>query len=417
MVLNWCVSLSAVAMLAGGIGYYFGKTDVLGNKGLVRLADPGVDRPTEGAVTQSLSHEPPLLQAGLQTTTATPTKVPYFSESDYARAAPSSFFRGRFKPGMPRVVIATWCTEDLMTRFMNEVYWKSCYAHAHGFDVLFTGVRPNVSGVKVYEANVLGSDSRTWYGDENMWPWVPIIKALLMSGDYDYVWYVGGDVLIQEINLDFPVWAWDTGKGHDITVMDQQYNEWGLNLNGLLIKPTQWSIDFLDTLYAHRKNFNLQGDNGPYMETILYYLNMERQGQGFRPYQDTCWPLLIQDRPSGIINAEDDKEGTHHYQDLNKAYATCFFKEFDRLAGFFSFRDSTNIGFSKTMGKDAKPWANCWSLLRMYTDWETNCFALHWNGLQKFGRPQGIVGTCPDPTFDWAADPNNADNHRRPKYH
>ena len=79
-------------------------------------------------------------------------------------------------------------------------------SHVHGFDVLFTGVR-NVSGMKKVDSSV------GYYSDENMWSWLPILKAHLKSGQYDYVFYLGADVLIQEIHLGFPVWMYDRGHG------------------------------------------------------------------------------------------------------------------------------------------------------------------------------------------------------------
>ena len=49
-----------------------------------------------------------------------------------------------------------------------------------------------------------------------MWAWLPILRERLLSGKYEYVFYTGADVLIQESHLDFPVWQYDTG--HDIMV-------------------------------------------------------------------------------------------------------------------------------------------------------------------------------------------------------
>jgi len=312
---------------------------------------------------------------------------------------------------MPRVLISTWCTENLLEKFKNEVYWKSCYAHTHGFDVDFTG-RRMVSGVKPYTGNVTGGEAG-WYSDENMWGWVPSVRQQLASGQYDYVFVMGGDTLIMTENLDFPIWAYD--RGHDITVMDQPASDYGLNENAFLLRASDWTLMFLDTFYAHRKNFNLQGDNGPWMETLLTFLGREAETARRPGYNDSCLPILVLDKPCGVYMKDDQA----NYQTLNSLYSECFFKELDRLAGPYGMRSSKHIGFSNTQRNDSLPWANCWNEVQYgrppWEDWPNKCFALHWSGT-KYDAAHNVSGECPDPSFAWDTSRYNIDNAMRGRY-
>jgi len=299
----------------------------------------------------------------------------------------------------------TWCTEDTLTKFYDEVYWKACYAHLHGFYVEFTGVM-KVTGTPK-------SGATEWYSDDNMWAWIPIMKERLTSGLYDYVINLGADVLITQTFLHFPVWQWD--EGHDITIMDSSKNlsEWGMNQNAILFKPSTWTLAFLETLYGFRKNFNLQGDNGPFMETLLKHLGHEAEANNRTGYTDDCLAYLVLQVPATTIIKRDPEE----YRALNLRYSNCFYDNLDRLAGPFGHRKSNHIGFTKLFAKDQLPWANCWSAVSLYfPDYvRANCFALHWNGLQKLKVARTrLVGKCPDARFNWSRSAYNVDNPERP---
>jgi len=353
-----------------------------------------------------------LLQRDPSTTISSP---PHFADADCNHLRQWRPSESHSCKVMPRVLIFTWCTEDHLTKLMNEVYWKSCYAKTHGFDVEFTGTK-NVTGLPVFNDSGAGSsDPLPWYSDENMWSYLTQLRGHLTSGKYDYVFFVGSDVLFLQPHLDFPLWLYD--GGHDLTIMDQgsdKDNIWGFNANGLLLKASAWSVNFLDVLYEHRHVFNLQGDNGPYMETILTHLGLEQAAKGHRGYEQTCHSLLVLDKPASYYVASNGGE----YASMNAKYSLCFFAELDRLAGPFGQRVSEHIGFTKTEsnGTAMLPWANCWSDVREHhPDWPSKCLAAHFNGLPK---PNGAVveGKCPDPTFDWDSSPYNVQNPVRPTY-
>merc|ERR1719379_3150560 len=292
-----------------------------------------------------------------------------------------------------------------MTRYINEVYWKSCYAHAHNFDIEFIGT-VNVSGVKSF------SKDDGWYSDEMMWGYLPRLREHLVSGKYDHVFYLGADVLIQEAHLDFPAWFWN--KGHDLTIMDQSRYFAGYNLNALVFKATEWSVKFLDTLYEHRKYFNLQGDNGAYMETILQMLSLEYEElHGVSAYDGGCSTALRLEKPTAVYLATNDPV----FGVKLGVYTDCFFNMLDRMAGVYGQRNSKHIGFTSTIKQGHLPWANCWSYVRAsWGGWDKECFALHWNGPKYAGVKSEVTGKCPVPSFDWDNNPYNVNNPNRPKF-
>eukprot|EP00930_Biecheleria_cincta_P018725 TRINITY_DN14487_c0_g2_i1.p1 TRINITY_DN14487_c0_g2~~TRINITY_DN14487_c0_g2_i1.p1 ORF type:complete len:767 (+),score=70.73 TRINITY_DN14487_c0_g2_i1:81-2303(+) len=326
----------------------------------------------------------------------------------------------------PRVLIYTWCTENSFKLFLNEAHWKHCYAHAHGYDILFSE-HLNVSGVKKYTKTV--SDfSTAWYSDDMMWAWNRDVKRYLFSGKYDYVFNVGADVLFLRNYLDFPVWAYDTG--HDITIMDQDYVSYGFNQNAVLFKPTEFTRDYLDLHYGYRRDFWLQGDNGPWMEVMLVYLGQEAEAAGRPGYTNSCAELGILTKPSALIVQENLTKAII----INTKYSRCFFQELDRMVGTINSRNSLHIGWSKSAivtnneerlprdndllsSKNVMPWANCFSWVRQtWTDFEHNCFAHHWNGVKTDTRDSVVDGKCPDPTFDWKNSPwNFANRAQHPK--
>mmetsp|Transcript_47441 Transcript_47441/g.84000 ORF Transcript_47441/g.84000 Transcript_47441/m.84000 type:complete len:474 (-) Transcript_47441:75-1496(-) len=337
---------------------------------------------------------------------------------------------------LPRVLIYTWCTEDTYSKFTNEVYWKACYAHAHGFDIVFTPSK-NFSGTIQWDWSKDKDggqrDVDQWYSEENMWAWWHDIQQYLFSGKYDYVLMMGADTLIQESNLDFPAWAWDTG--HDVTVMDQYHfkypDSYGLNENVLLFKPSSFSKAFIEECFEFRKGFHLQGDNGPYMETLLTVIGREVEATGREGYNKKCYQYLKLEAPASVVL----KEETKRWMKLNDDYSRCFFSELDRLIGKYGARTSKNIGFTPTylwdsaLGKvllpsDARekpnypgPWANCWSSVRKWWTYPAkNCFAFHWNGPKDPDMFGYVKGQCPDSTFNWKASPYNPEN-RAPVSH
>eukprot|EP00930_Biecheleria_cincta_P018729 TRINITY_DN14487_c1_g2_i1.p1 TRINITY_DN14487_c1_g2~~TRINITY_DN14487_c1_g2_i1.p1 ORF type:complete len:791 (-),score=68.62 TRINITY_DN14487_c1_g2_i1:29-2377(-) len=325
----------------------------------------------------------------------------------------------------PRVLIYTWCTENSFRMFANEAFWKGCYAHAHGYEVVFSD-KLNVTGVKKPLVADAGGFSDKWYSDDFMWAWNRDVQRYLFSGKYDYVFHVGADVLIHSMHLDFPLWAFD--KGHDITIMDQDYVSYGFNQNAVLFKPTAFTREFLDLHYEHRTDYWLQGDNGPWMEAMLVYVGREAEAHGRPGYGHICAQHGILSMPSSellrVNMALTVEKAT--------AYSTCFFNELDRLAQTFGNRVSTHIGWSKVWMKNGyedivpedndllnskrvvMPWANCFTHVRdHWKGWQQNCFAFHWNGVKSADRKQDPTGTCPDPSFDWRSSPWNYANRQK----
>mmetsp|Transcript_13975 Transcript_13975/g.24504 ORF Transcript_13975/g.24504 Transcript_13975/m.24504 type:complete len:628 (-) Transcript_13975:180-2063(-) len=371
-----------------------------------------------------------------KTTPTTTTSLPYFNASDwdqFVKWKQRVPFEGN-KP--PRILIYTWCTEDTFVKFQNEVYWKSCYGHLHGYDVVFSD-KKNFSGMAEYKGPGIGQLS-DWYSEENMWALWSDIQPYLKSGKYDYVFMMGADVLIQGAWMHWPVWAWD--RGHDVTVMDQHHFpfrwSYGLNENDVLFKATDFTLQFINEVFEFRKGFHLQGDNGPYMEGILRTLGRIAESEGREGYHQECYPLVQIDKPSVLSFSSG------WWERRNDQFDTCFFKQLNRMTGSYGYRNSKGIGFYPTfIGFDGKavlpkeflpgtsapyvppehvhypllplgPWANCWSSVRTFWNkpW-MNCFAYHWNGPKdpsKHGTVSG--GTCPDPTFDWANNPYNPAN-------
>jgi len=306
----------------------------------------------------------------------------------------------------PRVLIYNWGTEDVRTNFVGSIYWLSCYAHQHGFDIVFDSSKEGLTGVKT-------DTTSTWYANENMWGWVPGIQRYLFSGKWDYVIYVGIDVLVNGANIGFPIWFYD--QGHDITIMDQPgdglYAITGYNENAVLFRPTEFVRRFLAELFEFRKDFYLQGDNGPYMEMMLRILSREATAEGRAGYLDQCLPTLK------LEMSLAEATGFHDwFEARNAKYVTCFFKALDELAGIYGYRKSKHIGFSPLYYGNATgfyryehlpdkltPAANCFHLLRRDLDfhpWQ-NCLFFHYNG-DKMGQFHQIRGgRCDDPTFDW----------------
>jgi len=326
--------------------------------------------------------------------------------------------------------------------FQNENYWKSCYAHLHGFDVVFS-TKMNFTGTAKYHGPApKGKDGAfvaSWYSEDNMWAWWSDIQNYLFSGKYDYVFMMGADVLVQYYWFDWPVWAWD--RGHDISVMDQDHFSYhlayGLNENNILLRPTNFTKDFILEAFEFRKGFHLQGDNGPYMETILRTLGRIAASEGRMGYYEMCYQWLTLPKPS-VMMLNDLWWGNR-----NDQYDACFFNELERLVGGYGYRKTRGIGFYPTyIGFDGDalvpenfknesppkvpkehphssivplgPWANCWSSVRL--SWKRpdyNCFAYHWNG-PKDPSQHSVVsgGKCPDPTFNWDTNPYNPANRR-----
>lgn len=338
-----------------------------------------------------------------QTTKSTTTRSPYYhyyyGHSDCARfqswSGRKGFLKGRSCGNIPRVLIFTWTTEDTYTLLENEVYWKACYAHAHGFDLVITdeGHLNNVS----------------YYSEANMFGWVLPIKKYLLAGVYDYVFLMGGDVLINAVNLDFPLWAYN--DGHYLSIMDQGYSPLGFNENDLLFRVSSaesvaWSEQFVTMMFSHRVRHSLQGDNGPYMENLLILLGREAESKGFHGYDNICNESLVKDRS---VRQFIHDFGWQAVGEWNLNYSNCFFKQLDMLAGPWNKRTSRQIGFVSWNDKTL-PLANCWTSV-----WQVNrterCFAFHWNG--GTGREDGAhpaTGGCPDPTFNWSASLYNRRN-------
>lgn len=308
--------------------------------------------------------------------------------------------------GLPRVLLFTWCTEDSYLRYVNETYWKLCYAQVHGFQVVFTDEMKDVNGVKRWN----GTSGEEHDTDRLMWAWAFAIKPYLLSGEYDYVFVLGADVLINSPNLHFPAWALDTG--HDLTLMDQHFDSWGLNANGMLFRPTRWSVQFIDDMLSHRGDFNIQGDNGPFMEAILMALGREASEAGKPGYKDTCRELLKIPQSAAHMSNSDQVA----YTKFNEAYSKCFFYQLEQMTGNWNSRSSKHIGFSPTHGTNMLPWANCWSEVRArWEGWQKNCLTIHWNGYKGPGYQHSVTGQCADAAFDWSASPYNPVNRKKGK--
>mmetsp|Transcript_163093 Transcript_163093/g.313273 ORF Transcript_163093/g.313273 Transcript_163093/m.313273 type:complete len:794 (-) Transcript_163093:4-2385(-) len=335
--------------------------------------------------------------------------------------------------GLPRVLIYTWCTESTYYRYINEVYWKTCYAHAHGFDIVFTSEKnfPNARGWNWPMFVHLG------YGVEeiNAFAWVKGVHDYIDSGEWDYVFMMSLDTLIQEHQFDFPVWAWD--RGHDITLMDQYHFVWpdshGLNVNGILFKNTDYTKQFLADVFEYRHGFYLLNDQGPFMVTMLIHLGREAKEKGKMPYLHACTNWMRLHEPyDNILNKEYQK-----YAKIAEHFSHCFFRELDRMVGTYGFRFSAHFGFSTTFNLQPSgnrilpeyyekpsqlgPWSNCWRNVRKW--WphpEKNCFAYRWNGPHMVLIPTEkamydfVQGQCPEPTFDWWWSPFN--NRMRGQY-
>lgn len=315
--------------------------------------------------------------------------------------------RGKFSE-IPRVLIYCWCTEDTHVTFVNAIYWLSCYAHAHGFDIVFTS-EMNFTGTKHMKGEINGSQG--WYSDQYMWAWVAALPQYLFSGNYDYVFVLGVDTLPNAYNMHFPVWAYD--QGHDITIMDTHYWPIGMNENAMLFKPTNFTKKFLEEFFEWRYNFLIQGDNGAWMEMLLIAIGREDKN---RPYYGNCaMHLGLGEYSSAWLNDHD----LNKLIKQNRLYSDCFFHALDILAGSFGHRKSRHIGFSPTyyapnpqaiyqyvdLPDKLTPWANCFNYLRWRKNNRPylNCLFLHWNGPKEgmFNAIRG--GQCPDPSFDWHA--------------
>mmetsp|Transcript_3720 Transcript_3720/g.6144 ORF Transcript_3720/g.6144 Transcript_3720/m.6144 type:complete len:508 (-) Transcript_3720:84-1607(-) len=336
---------------------------------------------------------------------------------------------------LPRVLMYTWCTEDTFWKFQNENYWKSCYAHLHGFDIVFSQTK-NFTGVAVWTGDQGGAIG-AWYNEENMWAWWWDIQNYLFSGKYDYVFLMGVDVLLNGGWFWWPVWRWD--RGHDITIMDQHsmpfMERYGLNENNVLWRPTQLAKDFINEGFSFRKQFNLQGENGPYMETILRFVGRAAEAENRTGYSDLCLETVEIPKPSPLLMASE------WWMRRNDQYDRCFFEELERMVGGYGTRDTKNIGFYPTFisannkvlipedffhgqrpyvppdhpHRDLTPlgpWANCWSsVIGHWKHPSLNCFAYHFNGPKDMSKHNKVSGgTCPDPTFDWEASPYHPAN-------
>jgi len=310
---------------------------------------------------------------------------------------------------IPRVLMFTWCTENVFEEFQKEMYWKACYAHTHGYDLLM-GDPLNAS---------LGG---RWYNRNNMWAWWTVMMDVLPK--YDYVFFTGADVLISQYWLNFPVWAFSGGQD-DLSLMDQCYADWGLNENAVLFKNTKWSMEWLRKGVESFMHLDtLQGDNGAYNEQLLVALGAEAEARGETGYNNDCLDHLVVPRLSS------DYRKTPLYLESNQNYSHCFFDVLERLAGPLNLRNlPKHIRFNPLMPASdnnsdvAVPWANCWSLLRdpWYArpcvgarDPELNCFTWHFNGMQKLKENHRYLeGVCPDPTFDWSTFQYNPKNRQR----
>mmetsp|Transcript_18723 Transcript_18723/g.34899 ORF Transcript_18723/g.34899 Transcript_18723/m.34899 type:complete len:431 (-) Transcript_18723:31-1323(-) len=308
------------------------------------------------------------------------------------------------KKRMPRVLLYTWCDQNGLPRFPNEFYWKGCYAHMHGFDVAISSVM-NFGGVKKMPASELprvqgprAAEAMAWYDDDHMWAWIHDVRTYLSSGQYDYVFVTGGDVLMNSANFWFPVWAYD--KGHDITIMDQDRSAFGLNENAMLFKSSPTSLNFLTELFEYRKDFWIQSDNGAYMEMLLKTIGRDTKANS---YKGKCTSIGKLEKSQGYLMIFENAKSIEQ----NAKYADCFFQELDRLAGGFGNRSSKSIGFSKAgFGIDHAgelPWANCFSVVReKWSNCTRNCLAFHFNGPKDASKiPKVDSGKCPDPSFQW----------------
>eukprot|EP00930_Biecheleria_cincta_P095944 TRINITY_DN8782_c0_g2_i1.p1 TRINITY_DN8782_c0_g2~~TRINITY_DN8782_c0_g2_i1.p1 ORF type:complete len:772 (-),score=64.58 TRINITY_DN8782_c0_g2_i1:82-2397(-) len=347
--------------------------------------------------------------------------------------------RSKFPTRPPRVLIFTWQTENAFTMFDSEVHSKACYAHAHGFDVVFSET-VNVTG-EAHQAKIDGKESASqqWYNEKRMWAWNREILRFLFSGKYDYVFYTGADVLFNYMQFDFPVWAYDTG--HDVTVMDQDFVGWGLNENAVLFKPTPFAREFIDAHYGYRGEFWTQSDNGPWMDVILVFIGREAELAGQVGYKNICKKHGLLNMTMAVFNHMYPREAWER----GFRFCTCFFAELNRMAGPYRDRKSKQIGFTKTSyfwkgqqmlpansnilhPKRVMPWANCFDYVRQ--SWPQpvqNCLAYHWNGarfqndVNAPGLLRGDVAgshasmdmACPDPSYTWTTSPWNHENRKK----
>mmetsp|Transcript_118969 Transcript_118969/g.210295 ORF Transcript_118969/g.210295 Transcript_118969/m.210295 type:complete len:392 (-) Transcript_118969:106-1281(-) len=355
----------------------------------------------------------PLSRRFLQVTgspmTTTTTSSYFYSESDCDRYLQWGGRKDDTCNSMPRVLLYTWSTENTFADYRNEVYWKACYAHMHGFDLLIADPF-HVDTAK---------DWRGWYTNFNLWAWW--VSLVDQVPKYDYVFTTGADVKFSEEWLHFPVWAFNPGHS-DLSIMDQCYSDWGLNENAFLFKNTDWSMSFLRNGLTFKDKDIIQGDNGGWMEMLLIAFGDEALSRGEDGYSNKCLPHLLLDEPlEKVLNRTDD-----YFARKNQNYSKCFFAELDRLAGPYNQRfKSDHVAFNPLLNVDNKvsyssiPWANCWSHLhdpfyaKKCVQWNatTSCFAFHWNGLSKLLENHTEVrGTCPDPTFRWDLSPYNTIN-------
>jgi len=344
-------------------------------------------------------------------TTTTTTVKHFFTDSDCERYRRWPWKKDDTCKNMPKILLFTWCTESTYESYRNEMYWKSCYAHMHGYDLIIADPFNTKEG----------SD---WYTNFNLWAWWVALKDQVPK--YDYVFTTGADVLLTQNWLEFPVWAFDAGN-KDLNLMDQCYSDWGFNENAFLFKYTNWSMDFLNQGLIFKEKSIIQGDNGGWMENILISLGQEVAEKGGKGYSNKCLPHLMLSEPLEKVLKRKDKL----YAQKNLDYSKCFFSELSRMAGPYNMRLSKHIGFNPLMDVSDKtmesrvPWANCWSHLHdpFFSktcvgdlDPKVHCFAFHWNGLSKLLENHKIIhGSCPDPTFNWDASPYNTKNRRKKK--
>lgn len=313
-----------------------------------------------------------------------------------------------------RVLIFSWASEDTYETYEQENYWKACYAAVHNYDLIITDELAK-------ELDEQGADAERyadngWYREERMYAWHAAISRHLVSHEYDLVFMVGADTLFVPSKISFPLTRYY--EGHDLTIMDQAFQWWGYNQNSLLMRSQSagsWLEAFRAVFYARRAKFNLQADNGSFMETMLEFLGAEAEAEGRPGYNGTCIPLLDLDEPAGALA----KRNFDHYSDIMVKYSECFFRHLDALAGPYGARFSNHINF--VPHADPRPWANCWGGTRLnHPDaWIDRCFAIHLNGggankehdiINNFPTPS----RCPAPDFDWDSNPYNPRN-RNPR--
>mmetsp|Transcript_25259 Transcript_25259/g.44852 ORF Transcript_25259/g.44852 Transcript_25259/m.44852 type:complete len:433 (+) Transcript_25259:49-1347(+) len=377
-------------------------------------------------MTSSIFRQSRFLRWPTHPATANSTTMRMLSKSDRMRFDGWSQ-RAEFSgSSLPSVLLFAWATEDIRVKFSNSIYSMSCYAHAHGIDFVLESDM-NFAGIKPPANPNL---TNHWYADKYMWAWMHAIQPYILSGKYDYIFYVGLDVAINPEHFDWPLWAYD--KGHDITIMDQNFMGGAWNLNAVLFRTSRFTLQFLREWFEFRKGFWQQGDNGPYQEMILRTLGREAQENNKTGYNDKCLPLLEVPMMSWLEFQVlyPGKPVFNKIQD----YSECFFSELDRMAGVYGYRNSKHIGFSQTYlntcecgnampncipltgcwifngpagHKAVAPWANCFSGPReLWPETQRNCFLFHYNGF-KDQLLSAKLGSCPDPSFDWGSSLHN----------